>query len=200
MRKFLIIFEADEREQPPPIIRAMSDGTAPTGATVRVRALTDARLQDLEWADHLVLAIQARGEALPPAVKAWVDGLGFPGWRAFRNKSGSVLPIVGNDIASREALPVCRAVLDCLTVRGMSPITAGHAGIPSAERRIDGAEPGHLLGSALVRAHHPPALADARQATAARPPYGEEPATGNACYTSLRSQDGRRGYGNLMRN
>ncbi len=148
MCKLLIVFESDGLARPPGLIRAVAGSARTEGTEVRLRALPDVRLRDVDWADRLALAIRARGEDVPPAVKAWVDGLGFSGWRVFRDKPGCVIPITGPDLAHPDAPPVCRAVANFLAARGMSPVTAGHAGILTAERRTGNTEPRRSLSAA----------------------------------------------------
>lgn len=162
MCRLLIVLEADDLVRLPTMIREVAGGARTLGAEVRLRTLTDARLRDIEWADRLALGIRIRGGGVPPAVKRWVDGLGFSGWRVFRNKPGCVIPIAGHDTATSATPPACHAAAHLLAARGMSPITAGHTGIASPERRNDGAEPGYRLGAAVARAHEPMAPEKAR--------------------------------------
>ena len=129
---------------------------------MRLRTLTDVRLRDVDWADHLALGIRGRGEYVPPAVKAWVDGLGFSDWRVFRDKTGCMIPIAGHDLADPDAPPACRAVVHFLAARGMPAVSAGGAELRAVEPRTDGTEPGYRLGAALARAHQPVAVEDAR--------------------------------------
>jgi multimeric flavodoxin WrbA len=162
MCKLLILLDADDLVRLPAMIREVANGARTAGAEVRLRTLTDARLRDIEWADRLALGIRIRGGGVPPAVKRWVDGLGFCGWRVFRGKPGWVIPIAGHDVATSAAPPACHAAAHLLATRGMSPVIAGHSGIAEPEPRNDEDKPRYRPCAALARAHMPIAPEKAR--------------------------------------
>lgn len=162
MCKLLMVLEADDLARPPSVLRALAGRARTEDAEVRLRTLTDVRLRDIDWADHLALGVRARGGHVPAAVKAWVDGLGFTGWRVFRDKPGCVIPIARHDPADPDAPPAGRAVVHFLAARGMPAVSAGGAELRGVEPRTDGTEPGYRLGAALARAHQPVGIEDAR--------------------------------------
>lgn len=141
MLRVLVVYEADVLGRPPEIARDIARGVEDSGADVRTKALGEAGLRDLQWADTLALGIEGRETGLPQAVKHWLDALGFPGWRAFRNKSGFVFATRPRDHASAQT--TCRILAHLMNERGMDTSTPADLGLRGKMAR------GKAIGRAL---------------------------------------------------
>ncbi|MDZ7749222.1 MAG: hypothetical protein U5K43_10630 [Halofilum sp. (in: g-proteobacteria)] len=105
MCRILLLYETDAPSGSSAVAGAVARGAEAAGAEVRLRPLAEAGLQDIAWADALALGIEGRGATLPVEAKRWLDGLGFSGWRAFRDKPGCVFAGGLRPRPGRRALP-----------------------------------------------------------------------------------------------
>ena len=154
MCRILLLYEHESLGGPPGIVRSVARGAERAGAEVRMRTMADAGRQDIRWADALALAIG--GNRLPSEVKAWLDALGFSGWRALRDKRGCVF--TADPMREDGSVRAVRSAVHLLAARGMHIVPAGELGLEQPSADSDGAAIGHALATRLAE-RRPPAVA-----------------------------------------
>ncbi len=90
MGRILVLFEDDGVGDGRRVARAVADGAARSGATVRLRPLSSAAGRDIAWSRGILVDGGGSGPESPCAIKDWLDGLGIAGWRDLRDKPACV--------------------------------------------------------------------------------------------------------------
>lgn len=191
MQRVLVLFEKGRTAHTPDLVIRLARGAEMGGVDVRLRSLGAAGIDDVRWAQALVLALApARGREMPWAVKRWMDALGFVGWGSFEGKSGYILT---GDPASAPDARACGLVARLLVCRGMALCSVDPQGDADMDAYHDRAHRatdrgyrlartmvqyrlGHEAGTAAARAKArlapgapEPHIAPARQVTMERP-------------------------------